>query len=415
MKQYTELFKWFQHAQKILLVGTKDWNQDQMSAMVALQQYLQLEGKTVSLVNETKPSKAVEFLSVLQSVKPQIGHKNDFVLSIDTSEKSLENLHHIVKDGRVEIIIRGDKNPFSNKDISFKKSAESFDLIVSLGAINQESIGTPYTQNKLLFRQTPVINISNNITTESFAKFNLIQPQENSLCEILYNFFTQKKIPITPDMSTAILTGIIDQSDSFLSENTPAESLKRAGKLQKIGANQSVIIENLYKKKSFTDLKTLGRILNNLVVAESHKLSWSVLKQNDFKSLHTTAQNIDHWSDQVLRHTNNANISCLFVEQEDDSVLIQVRSRSESFNFENTLEAIGPITTRRFGVDIISQLPLETVQEQVLSALKQYQETFLHLPEQTFEFQKIETHYQPNTPVKQIRNAANNIPFEMVA
>lgn len=385
---FSKAFHWIKNAQKILLVTNQKPSIDTTSSLIALQTILLKQQKKVTAVIPGKIPEGTAFLPGINHVQKTIGKTNDIVLSISTENKSLANLSHSINENSIDIIISGENTSFSPEDISFKKSTEAFDLIICLGCKKLLDTGSVFSENAKLFSQTPTISISKDIEAEHFGTVNIIEPRQSTICEILFNVVEKNedlKNHLDKTLSTILITGILSETEGFLSNTTSPNSLRTAASLQNYKADQSLVVEHLFKEKTYNNIKTLGLILNNFELSDSHKFCWSILDRKDFHQIDTDAKDIDHWSDQLLRHTNDSDFLALFVEFKDKT-LIQLRTKNTPVDFENLRNFSDDLIfePHKYGADIsFSGKSIDDVKNGFLEALSKIQENRLSLEANT--------------------------------
>ena len=426
MSQSTTIANWLERGQKFLLVGGTHWSIDDTAAMLSLYYVLTKAGKEVTAISPEAVAANISFLPNTKAIGKELTGQNEFVLSISTEKNTVSDMRHRVSDNRVDIIITGDSGPFSPADVQFKTTSQTFDGIITLGVDSLEQCGQIYEKNPQLFADFPVINLSTSLTNEHFGRYQMIDPSKSSTCEIIYDIVSNNntfKAFLDSTLSTTILTGILSATDSFLSPATTANALRIAGKLQQSGADQSTIVEHLFKEKTFNNLKVLGQLLTNLEVAESHRLAWTSMTESQFESISTTADDIDHWADQLLRHINGSDFFVLMMEQGSD-VVVQIRSSLPNPDFQQLADALpysGDVFAK--GINLkLTQQNLNETQTTIRQNLKSYQETRLRLePDTPFQLAQITIQHPEHkkqvetlsrTSRKAQPKAPDNIPFE---
>ncbi len=327
-------------AERILCVTKSDPREDGMVCVVAAEQLGQrLQKETVAILPEGI-STQLEFLTNGSEIHKELGEKGDFVISLSTENANVERVKYTIEEESVDILITPKSGNFSDKDVYFKHNTAKFDLILVFDAPNLESLGSIFSDNTELFAQCPTVNISAESTTEDFAKINLIDPTKSSSTEIFYDLIESDhnfKEALDEDLATTLLTGIIASTGSFLETNTTTSSFEAASHLQEIGARQSDIIEYLFKRKSFATLKLWGRIFSQLQLDPVHRITWSKLSQSDLNEADANDKDVDRISDEILRFTEHAEISVLFVEQKNQ-ILAQLRTQNQNIDWSEITE-----------------------------------------------------------------------------
>lgn len=380
-------------AQKILLVAPQKIDADSASALFAAAQTLTQAEKEVVAVSEGDIPSKLSFLKEDSLVRKSLGEDGDFVLSISTDRTKVNKVKYVIKDDSVDILVTPAQGSFQPADVSFLQSAGKFDLIVVFGAESLEDLGTVFENNTELFAATPVVNISVSPANEFFGNVNLVDPSRSAVCEILFELLEQNKSLVKfldKQIATELLTGIIAQTDSFLDPVTTATSFEAASRLQALGADQSDIIEHIFKKKSLQTLKVWGRILGNLELDMVHRIAWSGLAKADFELADAKPEHIGDMVGELLRHTKGAELVALFVEHKKKSV-IQVRSSNSNVNFADLQKFLGGSGELvRGGLDFeIEKKSVAEIQYQMLKLLVDFQKQRLQIPEE-IEIQKMD-------------------------
>ena len=369
------------NSQEILIVGPARWSSDSASGVLALNTLLKKCGKTTVAVAPDKTPHQLQFLPNSDAISQTLGSGNDFVISISTKSAKIKNLNATEHDDVVDLVLEteGTLNP---SDLAFRRHTERFDVIVIIGADSPEDCGKIYADHTQLFTETPIINISVSPANELFGRVNLVDASASSVCELLADLFEEDeswKQLVDKELSTVLLSGVLAATDSFLAPNTSARALELAAELQQRGANQSDVIEHLFKMKSFANLRVLGRLLGNLQMDDVHRFAWTNLTVSDFELTETTIEDLDGWSDQLLRHINDTDLVVAFVEKDDDS-LVQFRAKNEFDLSVLEKDFIAEVVKVPHGFDLnIKGKSVPEIQSHILRIVADWQERRLKL------------------------------------
>ncbi len=407
------------NTEKILILGPEKPSIDEICAIEAARRIFSKAGKKVSSVLPNIP-KNLKFLGDFKFEK-DLGESGDFIISVSTKDAEAERVKYNISDDSIDIFISGKSGRFSSNDVSFKKNIDNFDAILVFGADSFEAIGSVFEQNASIFADSLVVNFSASTANESFGKVNFVNPMASSVCEILFEKISADKEFskfLKKDIANILATGIISKTESFLNENTTAKSLEICGNLQKMGVDQSDIIENLFKQKSLHTLKIWGRILGNLAVDKSFNLSWSSATKADFEISESTPCDIEDFSSELLRHAENVDFTVLFIEHENRTN-VEIRSNNPTVDFEEINKKFGKngeIVPNGLDFEIEGKTVAE-IEADFLRILRNIQQERLNLPENT-EPQKMKAEPKKEDPFEiataEIKSpiAPQNIPFD---
>ncbi len=410
-------------AKEILIVGPKKWDADAAAGVIALHTVLKKCGKTSIAIAPDEMPRQLRFLPGSDAVAQTLGSGNDFVISIATKSTTIKNVHATEHEGIVDLVLQTD-GVIDTSNIQFKQYTEHFDLIVTIGADSLEDCGKFFQEHSSLFTETPIINISASPANEFFGRVNYVDASASAICELLTDLFSSEpefEKNITAELSTILLAGILSATDSFLAPNTSARSLEMAAELQSRGADQSEVIEHLFKQKSFANLRILGRLLGNLQLDQSHQMAWTNITSSDFELTETTFDDLDGWSGQLLRHINGTDIVVAFVEK-DENALIQVRTGNEldistlEQMFEGTIEKVD------YGFDLlVAGKSVPEIQSHALRIVADWQEQRLRMEKTDIRKTTLEELSLPqeeilpttNKKTVPIPKAPETLPFEI--
>ncbi len=369
-----------QKSEKVLIVGAKNWQIDDMAGILGLENLLAKTDKEVLAVSPSRVSAKLNFLANFSKLKNSLTSDQGVVISLNASD--LANVSYEKnEDGTLNILV-SDKNTKISRDfVSVQDYAGKFDLIVTVGVNELEDCGEIFAKNTALFSNTTILNISNNPTNERFGNVNLVNASASSNSEILANLVmsdNELKSKLDQNTINAFFAGIMAASDNFLSAKTSSRSLSLAAELQSLGADHSQIIEYLFKRKTREMVQVLGRMLNNLQLDLTHKMAWTSVSQSDFELAEATVNDLDSWTEELLRHTNGADFLINFVE-EPHQTLVQLHSEADDFDFADLFDEFA-MRAVPFGADfVLPNKSMAEVQAIILRKFADLQESRLGL------------------------------------
>jgi phosphoesterase RecJ-like protein len=301
-------------------VSHKNPGGDSLGSAIALKFALEKMGKKVTVAVPDEPSKIFAFLPSVKELATGIGYSRDFVILLDTSLTEVENLGYKKLEGEkaVEIVVTPKAGVFKESDISFKKVAPTYDLIIAVDTPNLERLGK-LSQPADIFYETPVINIDHHPSNERFGKVNWVELTATSTSEILVSLIealSKEKPLIDEKIATALLTGLIYDTSSFQNVNTTPKSLTIAAQLVAGGANQQEIVRNLYKTKSLETLKLWGFILSSVQEDASSRFLWSAVTKTDIDKVGADETALSGVVDELLKSATDVDFAMLLSERE---------------------------------------------------------------------------------------------------
>jgi phosphoesterase RecJ-like protein len=329
------------NSQNILLLTHKNPDGDAIGSILGLYLSLKKLGKEVTAVSNDLPSSVFDFMSGVKNISQNFASGRDFVISLDTSKVSADKIMYRTANGKLDIIITPSNGRFKEGMLSCCDGSFRFDSIVVLDSPDLERIGSPYEKNPELFYDIPVVNIDHHAGNDFFGKVNLVDLTATSTSEILVSILealTGDPKFINEDIATALLTGIITDTNSFQNTNTTPKSLTVSAQLVAFGARQQDIIKNIYKTRPLSTLRLWGRALSSLRDEHDHKFVWTQLYKKDYLEVGAAETESSGVIDELLKTASGVDFALLLSEKNGD-----VHGSLRSINKSKDVSAIAKL------------------------------------------------------------------------
>lgn len=314
-------------SKNILLLTHRNPDGDAVGSLIAL--FLTLTklgpegapsgGKNVTLVCPDSVPTVFSYLPI-DKISTELKGKRDFIISLDLSQTKAEKFLYKIEDGKINFTVTPKSGEFSPEMVSYPGGKFKSDLIIVLDSPDLDRLGKPYEDNSDLFFETPVVNIDHHAGNDHFGKINLVDLTATSTCEILVSIFealSGDTSLMTSDVATALLTGIITDTDSFQNANTTPKSLTVAAQLVAAEADREEIIRRIYKTRTLPTLRLWGKVLTNIHDETNYRFVWSELKTADFLAVGATADDANGVVDELLKTASGVDFVLLLAEKED--------------------------------------------------------------------------------------------------
>jgi bifunctional oligoribonuclease and PAP phosphatase NrnA len=268
-----------------------------------------------------RPPKALKMFKSEIKVRRSFGALRKFVIDIDVSRTSLQELSYDVQDGRLSVYLTPKQGAWSPKDIATRTGSYKYDLIITLGAQDFEGFGDLFLKNTQFFYDTPVINIDHTAANEQFGQLNIVDLTATSLGEVMYKLIESwSHDDVTEEIATMLLMGMISKTRSFKTPDVTPTTLHRASSLVKRGAKRAEIVDRLFRTRSVETLRLWGRVLARLKKDSESKLVWSLLTQQDFALAGADESDLSDVIDELIRNAPEARVVVLLYEDKERHV-----------------------------------------------------------------------------------------------
>jgi len=323
----------------ILMCIGKNPNGDALGAALGFCLALKKLGKKVDVVSPTATLEKYSFLPFINTIRHKLEGARDYIISVDINKEKLQQLRYEVEDNKLKIFITAKNGNVEEKNVSLESSKFKYDLIIVLDTQDLENLGSIYDENSELFYETPVINIDNNPSNEYFGKINFVDVTASSVAEIVLSIISDiEKNLLDEEVSTSLLTGIISETESFQNKNTTPKSFLAASSLIAKGARKQDIIRYLYRTKSISMLKFVGKVMANLKYSSRYKLGWSIIEEEDFIRINKSSEDLNSVIKELIDSSPEFNILLLLYRNNSKiSGIINFAERMPIEDFAKTL------------------------------------------------------------------------------
>jgi nanoRNase/pAp phosphatase (c-di-AMP/oligoRNAs hydrolase) len=279
--QITAIFK---NAKNIALLLSVEPGLDQVVSAYAFRSLLEKAGIGVSIISASGNIPKTLFLPEQAGPQSAFGSSDQLAVKISNAHAKPGELRYEMEADGVVIYLKAKEGNFSATDVSVLPSGGKYDAIVALGVSNLDQLGKIYTDNPSVFFETPIINIDNNPSNDYFGTVNLVNVKAGSIAEIAFDIIEQYPEALADDtVSTGLLAGIIEQTQSFRDPKTTPSTLSKASRLVASGARQQDIIQHLFKTKPFSTLQLWGRAMARLVSMREKSFLYTAITKSDLE------------------------------------------------------------------------------------------------------------------------------------
>ena len=214
----------------------------------------------------------------------------------------------------------------------------------------------------------PGLNIDHHITNDKFAEINLIEEEQAATCAIIFDHLTEWGLALTPDIASALLTGIITDTLGFRTTSTTPHVLRQAADLLETGVDMHELYLRGLVRKSFNAARYWGAGLSS--IQHQDGITWATLRLDDRKaSGYTTNDDAD-----LINHLSaidDSSVAIIFVEQHHGKVKVSWRVQKPGLDVAQVAQQFGggghPAAS---GAEIAGEMT--EVQEKVLSTTRQF-------------------------------------------
>jgi nanoRNase/pAp phosphatase (c-di-AMP/oligoRNAs hydrolase) len=352
-------------AKKILVCLTEQPTVDDVAAALVWSKIAaQLDKEVLIVSTGFELDKFIKILPDAKQIEAHLPRLKTLHIKLPVKGAPLDKFSYDVATDAVLIYLEPLQGEYDTSQIKIETSDYYFDLIVSLGVSNYQTLGELFSQAPDFFYNTALINIDYNLNNENYGQVNLVVPVASSVCEVMTDLLEE----IWPDLlaekslTEFLLSGIVSTTRGLQSPAVRPVLLEKMSRLMSDNISVAEIVAKVFYNKSIAVMRLWGRALARLKEDKELKLVWSLLPYDDFLKTGVSDKDLLAVIDEFISNYQSAEIVALLWQKEDMKVTGVVKTtKHNALELIETLKPTGSQTTAVFNLSIISLLDAERI------------------------------------------------------
>lgn len=170
----------------------------------------------------------------------------------------------------------------------------------------------------------PDWNVDHHITNLNFARVNLIQSGAASTAEIIAELLPAWGLPLSSQVASALLTGVLTDTLGFRTSNVTSNTLRIAANLVDAGGNLFELYRRSLLQRSFQAVRYWGAGLSK--IQREGRMVWTTLTAADRREVEYSGCD-DADLINVVSSINDTDVSLIFIEQDNTHIKVSWRSQ----------------------------------------------------------------------------------------
>lgn len=200
-----------------------------------------------------------------------------------------------------------------------------FDAVLCLDTSNPPRLDLP-NGLKLAELKIPVASVDHHLDNPGYGDFQLVDPSRAATCELLGEFFHVAEVPVSPDIATLLLLGLVTDTGGFRFTNVRSHTLRQAAWLRDCGARYDEVMFQVYFNEPLGLLRLRGEIIAGLQFACDQRLVYFLLTP-ELLARHGLANGDIEDIVDVARVVRGAQLVCR-LQQTEEGIRISLRSQN---------------------------------------------------------------------------------------
>ena len=244
------------------------------------------------------------------------------------------------------------------------QASGTFDLVVALDCGDELRLGSVWAN--LPDPKPFLINVDHHISNTRFGQINWVDPSAASTAETVLQIVDQLGVPLTQDIATCLLYGIVGDTLGFRTPNTTPRQLQYAERCMEAGASLYESIEQQFNQRSQALVCLWGKAISAMKIKD--RIAYTAISKamRDACGMSISDLNLSSF----LVSMNEVDRAAVLVEKDDGYVEISLRAK-RGFNVSQAAVAMGG-GGHALAAGATIDGPLDAATKQVLQALTQH-------------------------------------------
>jgi hypothetical protein len=251
MDNQTQIIAKISAAKNILITVGHNPSVDILTAALGLTLAIDKMKKHSSAIFSGQLPPIMKFLHPERTFEDSTESFQDFIISLDKDKA--DKLRYKVEGDLVKIFITPYHTTISPADLKFEQGDLSVDLIIALGVKDASDIDKAATAHGKILHSAATITI-NTKTASNFGVINAVISKSSGYSEAISKLILELgEDLLSKQISTALLTGIVIETDQFSNARTTPDTMTVASKLLSSGADQQLIVKEIRGADNISD------------------------------------------------------------------------------------------------------------------------------------------------------------------
>ena len=231
-------------SESILIAVNDNPSVDELSSALALTLAINNSGKHATAVASGEMPDALTFLRPEKTFEHSVDSLRDFIIALN--KEKADHLRYKLVGDHVKIFITPYRSVISEKDLEFEQGDFNIDFVLALNVESQDRLDGALAAHGRIFHDASVgiLTVGENQTNLNGIHWH--DESASSLSEITVQIIESiGKKNLTESVATALLTGIVAETDRFSNSKVTAEIMGLASKLIACGADQQLVVSKI--------------------------------------------------------------------------------------------------------------------------------------------------------------------------
>jgi bifunctional oligoribonuclease and PAP phosphatase NrnA len=211
-----------------------------------------------------------------------------------------------------------------------------------------------------------LIVIDHHISNDRYGTVNVVDPDAAASGWVVHRLIDELGLPLDRDAAVCLYAAIVCDTGRFQYDTTTPAVFDLARRLTEFDVPVARLSRCLFEEHRFQYLRLLGEALANAELVREQQFVWTAVTQEMLHDHDVTMDEVEGLID-ILRRTQEAEVTCVLKEEADHSVRVSLRSLG-AVDVCRIAEAHGG-GGHRFAAGFTSELDVPTTVARIRAAL----------------------------------------------
>lgn len=234
----------------ILVTVKSNPSVDELAAALGLTMALNNYGKHATAVFSGQIPNAMSFLKPQKTFENNVHSLRDFIISLN---KEKADKLRFAKDGEiVKIYITPYKSTITPNDLAYSEGDFNVEMVIAVGINVKEELDTVIAAHGRILHEATVATVMAGPTPSQLGSINWFDGTLTSASAMSVQLLQSLNNPglLSPEVSTALLTGIVADTDRFSNPKTSPRVMELSAQLMNSGADHQLVTSSIGGQQS---------------------------------------------------------------------------------------------------------------------------------------------------------------------
>lgn len=174
-----------------------------------------------------------------------------------------------------------------------------------------------------------LVVIDHHISNDCYGTVNVIEPQAAASGWVVQRLVDSLGLPLCRDAAVCLYAAIVCDTGRFQYDTTTPAVFDLASRLTQFDVPVARLSRTLFEEHRFAYLQLLAEALTNAELVREQRFVWTAVTQDMLRRHQVTIDEVEGLID-ILRRTEEAEVTCVLKEEPDGSVRVSLRSLGDT-------------------------------------------------------------------------------------